>query len=516
MVWSLVWGGIESWSLEVHPRTWLSSNLSGLRSSLTLTLLTDGGHGVSNPDVNPIQSMISSLGIAFAHETTQLRIRSLDLPRCIEASQMADIERCLIQWPHSSELVLRWVKSGAGKVEASLFTPSLEETTWEGAFHSKDDSKLGKTLQSILNKPMDSQVMQRCERWFVPFLIRSLDYEGRVILLQGLVDRVDVERMDALSTKMRCQGVLVIQGGAMAHSSFNSKVSTVSPTDTDFLQKVEAFAKAGSAVTLVGLAAKQDKRDIFAEVSKVVLAIPMSTIMWKADIESLKPEGILDKSVKLMCQEEAWLRSFEEQQADSSFQVRAGTYVVAGGTRGLGLQMAKWLLEHGASTVVALGRSKPESYHSHPKSLSVEFFLDSSSSAKLFWGHRNWLGTSYGRHERLFASLPPPCSIGARNATSLSIARWKELCKRQDLPSVAARSRLFVTFVLWDRFRCRLLASLPWPPSFMTSPWFPSRARTTCCAASRWRCCALFTYTRRQSYAFKEVWHVYNCALLRR
>lgn len=52
-------------------------------------------------------------------------------------------------------------------------------------------------------------------------------------------------------------------------------------------------------------------------------------------------------------------RSRQEQQQDSSFSSEA-TYLITGGTGGLGLRCAQWLIEQGATRLILLGRSQPE------------------------------------------------------------------------------------------------------------------------------------------------------------
>ena len=348
------------------------------------------------PDVDPIQAMISQMGIAFAHETSQLRIRLLDLPHrrtpITEPIQFADIEKCLMQWPQSSEQALRWMKqTGEIQAQAQIFAPSLLETSCDPQIDSESEEKklpieslswaverrpganavltwsaddLQMSESIPLSPAVDSRrVLTRLEAWLVPYMLRYLDYDGRIVLLQGLVDQVDIDRLEAVSKNMRCQEILVIQENLRecvpSGRSSPVKVGEVSAQAEGLLGKVAAFAKNGG-VTLLSLMAPLQR---VAQVAEVVAGSPMSTVVWKTDIHSLiKPEGsggsILAKSINLMLEEEAWLCTFEDVQAETKLRVCSGTYVVAGGTRGLGLQMAQWLQAHGASTVVILGRTK--------------------------------------------------------------------------------------------------------------------------------------------------------------
>eukprot|EP00435_Cladocopium_sp_Y103_P015291 s1171_g3.t1 len=368
-----------------------------LRSDFTITLVTHGGVAIpedGSPDVDPIQAMISQLGIAFAHETSQLRIRLLDLPHHrtpTERNHFADAEKCLIHWPQSSEQVLRWMKQpGEVQAQAQIFAPSLVETLYDPQLGSPlEEEKLlieslslmverrpgakavltwsARDLQMSESIPLspavDSRrVLRRLENWLVPYMLRYLDYDGRIVLLQGLVDQVDIERLEALSKNMRCEEILVIQKSLCVPSGRSSsvKVGEVSAQAEGLLDTVAAFAQKG-AVTLLSLMAPCQ---LVARLAAVVAGSPMSTVVWKTDIHSLmKSEGsggsVLAKSINLMLEEEAWLCTFEDRQAETKLRVRPGTYIVAGGTRGLGLQMAQWLQEHGASTVVILGRKKP-------------------------------------------------------------------------------------------------------------------------------------------------------------
>ncbi|CAK9001666.1 unnamed protein product [Durusdinium trenchii] len=356
----------------------------GLGRSLSITLITQGGVALPDEeqDVDPIQNMIGHSCLTMAHETNQLAIRWLDMPHvssmgssrkeCVDA-----VARCLIQWPRSSsELVLRFEKDGA-----QLFGASLRETPWEATspLICLETAPLEHTLDlkpglsfSVQQQsgvyvltwsggetfplPFDidpHSVLRRLKDWLVPALLRQFDMEGQLVLLQGIVGDLEINRLDKFCQKMKCTRILLIHNELDSSPQSCGKVLMVSPTD--ILEHVVKFDNDTGFINLAG------SDEVFAQIGSLCSG-------HVTNLNSLSLRAIcklLPESIRLILQEDLMMRSFDAQQTTplpgASVQVRSdGTYVVAGGTRGLGLQLARWLKDHGGKNVVIMGRHRPE------------------------------------------------------------------------------------------------------------------------------------------------------------
>ena len=289
---------------------------------------------------------------------------------CVDA-----VARCLIQWPRSSsELVLRFEKDGA-----QLFGASLRETPWEATspLICLETAPLEHTLDlkpglsfSVQQQsgvyvltwsggetfplPFDidpHSVLRRLKDWLVPALLRQFDMEGQLVLLQGIVGDLEINRLDKFCQKMKCTRILLIHNELDSSPQSCGKVLMVSPTD--ILEHVVKFDNDTGFINLAG------SDEVFAQIGSLCSG-------HVTNLNSLSLRAIcklLPESIRLILQEDLMMRSFDAQQTTplpgASVQVRSdGTYVVAGGTRGLGLQLARWLKDHGGKNVVIMGRHR--------------------------------------------------------------------------------------------------------------------------------------------------------------
>ena len=108
-----------------------------------------------------------------------------------------------------------------------------------------------------------------------------------------------------------------------------------------------------------------DVRDVFAEVVRLVrqgvarplgpvAAVPVSQIA--AALRRLKSSDHSGKVVATFGPDERFMAETPLRPSAVAMNGHA-TYVVTGGTRGIGLELAYWLIEHGARSLVLLGRS---------------------------------------------------------------------------------------------------------------------------------------------------------------
>ncbi|KAK8076614.1 polyketide synthase [Apiospora phragmitis] len=108
-----------------------------------------------------------------------------------------------------------------------------------------------------------------------------------------------------------------------------------------------------------------DVRDVFAEVVRLVrsgvarplgpmTAFPVSRL--SSALKKLKSADHTGKVIVTLGPDESFMAETPLLPSTVTMNANA-TYVVTGGTRGIGLELAYWLIEHGARYIVLLGRS---------------------------------------------------------------------------------------------------------------------------------------------------------------
>ncbi|KAK8091924.1 polyketide synthase [Apiospora hydei] len=100
-----------------------------------------------------------------------------------------------------------------------------------------------------------------------------------------------------------------------------------------------------------------DVRDVFAEVVRLVrsgVARPIGPL--SSALKKLKSSDHSGKIVVTLGPDESFVAETPLRPSTVTMNHHA-TYVVTGGTRGIGLELAYWLIEHGARYIVVLGRS---------------------------------------------------------------------------------------------------------------------------------------------------------------
>ncbi|CAK9114183.1 Phenolphthiocerol synthesis polyketide synthase type I Pks15/1 (Beta-ketoacyl-acyl-carrier-protein synthase I) [Durusdinium trenchii] len=344
--WRKLWGDdLEAVSMNVDKQHWLVI-WPGQEEFSELTLF----EGIK-------QVVRATLVREFPLESAALK--GITHTAVIAESQMTQAGWALMEDEHdsSSELVLRFEKDGA-----QLFGASLRETPWEATspLICLETAPLEHTLDlkpglsfSVQQQsgvyvltwsggetfplPFDidpHSVLRRLKDWLVPALLRQFDMEGQLVLLQGIVGDLEINRLDKFCQKMKCTRILLIHNELDSSPQSCGKVLMVSPTD--ILEHVVKFDNDTGFINLAG------SDEVFAQIGSLCSG-------HVTNLNSLSLRAIcklLPESIRLILQEDLMMRSFDAQQTTplpgASVQVRSdGTYVVAGGTRGLGLQLAR-------------------------------------------------------------------------------------------------------------------------------------------------------------------------------
>ena len=106
-------------------------------------------------------------------------------------------------------------------------------------------------------------------------------------------------------------------------------------------------------------------REIFSKVVSLVqsrVAVPIKTVtvlpisQFPAALRKLKSSEHIGKIVVTLGQNDNVLAESSLQPTEVALKPNA-TYLITGGTRGIGLNLGSWMIEHGARNIVLLGRS---------------------------------------------------------------------------------------------------------------------------------------------------------------
>lgn len=109
-------------------------------------------------------------------------------------------------------------------------------------------------------------------------------------------------------------------------------------------------------------------KEIFSEFVNLVqngVAVPIKSVtafpisQFPAALRKIKSGDAQGKIVVTLGQDESVLAENDLRPSKVSLGPE-GTYLITGGTRGIGLNLAYWLIEHGACNIVLLGRSGSE------------------------------------------------------------------------------------------------------------------------------------------------------------
>ena len=293
-------------------------------------------------EVNPVVGMIRSLALAFGYETQSgLRIQSVDLPMESSINLGAELTKLLKSWPKASELALRAPRYGMTDVRC--LECRVEASLWEDP-SSRNALKHVQMLGSEGALGVGMLQGKNVLAWLPPHLARQ-------------VPSIDTSEIIAVEipSSMRPEWALgVVRDWLWPHAVVDAiegvdKVCLQS-SNPEWKKKIEELLqrKPGSCHALVSEQHGVGEAFILDDQAA---SMQIKLASSKSELMRRHLATILDNADFLGALRSTELDDMTFTKEGLMLSDRA-SYVVVGGTRGLGLEMAKYLVANGGHVVV--------------------------------------------------------------------------------------------------------------------------------------------------------------------